>query len=83
MKTPPIYYIEWLDAVADLGWENVTDTVGNAHICYTVGYLVKETDTTFTFATTFSPSDDSSPPQSNARMIIPKNWIKKKRRVKI
>jgi hypothetical protein len=63
--------VSWIDAVADVGWEEKTKA--NIHHCITVGYLVDETDEALCLASTWSID------QTNARMHIPKAWIKNRK----
>ena len=69
--TPKIIQVSWIDAVADVGWE--AKTKAEIHHCITVGYLIDETEEALCLASTWS-SD-----QTNARMHIPKAWIKNRK----
>ena len=69
--TPKIIQVSWIDAVADVGWESKTKA--EIHHCITVGYLVDETDEALCLASTWSVD------QTNARMHIPKAWIKNRK----
>ncbi len=69
--TPKIVQIAWIDAVADVGWE--AKTKAEIHHCITVGYVVDETDEALCLASTWSID------QTNARMHIPKAWIKNRK----
>jgi hypothetical protein len=69
--TPKIIQVSWIDAVADVGWE--CKTKAEIHHCITVGYLVDETDEALCLASTWSVD------QTNARMHIPKAWIKNRK----
>ena len=71
MATAPIVQIEWIDAVADSGWEAKVSAA--IHHCTTVGFLVDETDEAICLASTWSID------QTNARMHIPKAWIKNRK----
>ncbi len=75
IKPKPIY-IEWLDAVADVGWE-ISILSEDVCECKTMGFLIKETKTSYIVASTISGD------QSNARIAIPKKWVKKKRLIKL
>lgn len=66
--TPVIVQVRWIDAVADSGWEEKTKA--EIHHCITVGFLVDETDEALCIASTWSHN------QTNARIHIPKAWIK-------
>jgi hypothetical protein len=69
MDTPSvIIQLRWIDAVADAGWEEKTKA--EIHHCVTVGFLVDETDEALCIASTWSHN------QTNARIHIPKAWIK-------
>jgi hypothetical protein len=69
--SPKIIQVSWIDAVADVGWESKTKA--EIHHCITVGYLVDETDEALCLASTWSVD------QTNARMHIPKAWIKNRK----
>lgn len=71
--TKPVIYVEWVDAVADAGWE--TKIKAETHPCVTVGFLIDENKDALCIASTLSKDD------TNARMHIPKAWIKKRRRI--
>lgn len=71
VATPKLVYLEWVDAVADLGWES--DCKASLHECHTVGYVIDETKDAICVAATWSRT------MSNARMHIPKAWIKKRK----
>jgi hypothetical protein len=73
--TKPVIYVEWVDAVADAGW--ATNPKAEIHPCVTVGFLVDESKDALCIASTISIND------TNARMHIPKAWIKNKRRIVI
>jgi hypothetical protein len=69
METVPlIIQVKWIDAVADSGWEEKTKA--EIHHCLTVGFLIDETDEALCIASTWSHN------QTNARIHIPKAWIK-------
>jgi hypothetical protein len=68
LVSSPLQYIQWVDAVADCEWlENVKAEV---HLCHTIGWVIDETDDALCIASTVSMDN------SNARMHIPKQWIK-------
>ena len=71
VATPKLVYLEWVDAVADLGWE--AGCKAELHNCHTVGYIIDETKDAICVAATWSLT------MSNARMHIPKAWIKKRK----
>ena len=73
--TKPVVYVEWVDAVADAGW--TANPKAEIHPCVTVGFLVDESKDALCIASTISIND------TNARMHIPKAWIKNKRRIVI
>ena len=74
LATTTITYLHWVDAVADVGWE--TDVKADVHDCFTVGFIVDETADSICIASTVSDRD------SNARMHVPKAWIKERKEVK-
>lgn len=71
-----IVYLEWIDAVAGVGWDEIKTKHTVCH-CKAIGFLIEETDKELTIAATISED------QCNARMTIPKAWIKRRRRIKI
>jgi hypothetical protein len=73
LDTAKVVYVEWVDAVADLGWQ--AQTVPCLHPCRTIGYLIGETKDTLLIATTISMQE------SNARMHIPKAWVTNRRNI--
>lgn len=74
LVTTTVTYIHWVDAVADCEWQ--TDVKAEIHDCFTVGFIVSETEDAICIASTVSDKD------SNARMHIPKAWIKERKAVK-
>lgn len=75
LEKAPIIYVEWVDAVADVEWnEKVKAAV---HNCYTIGYLIDENAEAICIASTVSMDS------SNARMHIPQEWIKNRKEVNI
>jgi hypothetical protein len=75
VATTSIVYVHWVDAVADVGWQETAKA--EVHDCHTVGYIVDETPEALCVASTISDKD------SNARMHIPKAWIKKRKVIKL
>lgn len=75
MGTPKVILVEWIDAVCSAGWE--IDTKPELHPCTTIGFLITENDEAVCVASTLSLDSN------NARMVIPKAWIKKRKEVKI
>ena len=75
VETSKIIVVEWYDAVADGQWEE--HAKAELHKCLTAGFLVDETKEAYCIASTISMDS------SNARMSIPKVWVKKKRIVSI
>lgn len=75
MATTKLVYLEWVDAVADSGWDSVKPP--ELHPCRTIGFVVSETKEAICVASTLSLE------QNNARMHIPKKWIILRRNFKI
>jgi hypothetical protein len=73
--TCKIVYVEWVDAVADVGWEDTVKT--EIHPCSSIGWLIGETDDAICLANTVSME------ASNARIHIPKAWIKNRKVITI
>jgi hypothetical protein len=74
VATTTITYLHWVDAVADVEWQN--EVKAEVHDCYTVGFIVDENADAICIASTVSDKD------SNARMHIPKAWVKERKEVK-
>ena len=72
-SAPMIIQVSWIDAVADSGWEEKTKA--EIHHCVTVGFLIDETDEAVCIASTWSHN------QTNARIHIPKAWIKDRKTI--
>lgn len=68
---PALVFIEWIDAVAESGWE--PDTKAACHTAYTVGFIIDENEDAICIASTWSLEE------SNSRMHIPKLWIKQRK----
>ena len=75
VATPKLVYLEWVDAVADLGWE--ANCKAELHHCHTVGFIVDETKDAICIAATWSIT------MSNARMHIPKALITKRKAINL
>ena len=73
LVTSPVQYIQWVDAVADVEWQE--GVKAEVHLCHTIGWIVDETDDALCIASTVSMDS------SNARMHIPKQWIKIRKEV--
>lgn len=71
----PLIYIEWVDAVADCEWND--NVKAEIHPCKSIGWVVSETDDAICLANTISMES------SNARMHIPKAWIKNRRIIRL
>ena len=74
MMIPDLVAIQWLDAHAEAGWQQVGAKETPEH-CLTVGFIVFEDRTCVTVASTISDSE------SNARITIPGQWIVKRWKV--
>ncbi len=71
---PTALYIEWVDAVASNGWED--NHKAELHPCVTMGFLIDENKEAILIASTISMGS------TNARMHIPKAWIRKRKVIK-
>lgn len=71
MAAATVISIEWIDAVADSGWEDKVKA--QIDYCVTVGFLIDETEEAICIASTLSVD------HNNARMHIPKAWIKNRK----
>jgi hypothetical protein len=70
-----IEVIEWYDAQSDDGWEDTKKA--ELASCITVGFLVAEDRKAICLASTWSIDS------TNARMHIPKSWIKDRKTLSI
>jgi len=70
-------YVEWVDAMAECDWEEITES--RIHKCRSLGFLVYEDELTLCIASVVSAEDR----MSNAKIHIPKAWITKEKRIKI
>jgi hypothetical protein len=70
-----IGYVQWVDAVADAGWED--NSKADVHPVLSIGFLVDETDDAICLAAAISHD------QSNSRIHIPKQWIKSIKKVRL
>lgn len=75
MDTSRLIIIKWVDAVSDGGWEE--DEKPDVHGVVTAGFLVSETKEAVCIASTVSGTF------TNARMHIPKIWIKSRKVIKL
>jgi hypothetical protein len=67
--------VHWVDAVSDGGWEE--DEKPDIHHVVTAGFIVSETKDAICIASTVSGTF------TNARMHIPKAWIKNRKVIKL
>lgn len=66
-------FVEWYDALSetDNGWTPVEDCKGDLAICYSLGFLVKETGTSIVVAGHTDPDYDDF----SGEVVIPKVCI--------
>ena len=75
MDSSKLVVIHWVDAVSDGGWEE--DEKPDIHHVITAGFIVSETKDAICIASTVSGTF------TNARMHIPKAWIKSRKVIKL
>jgi hypothetical protein len=75
VDTSRLIVIKWVDAVSDGGWEEHEKP--DIHEVVTAGYVVSETKDAVCIASTVSGTF------TNARMHIPKAWIKSRKVIKV
>ena len=75
VDTTKLVVVEWVDAVSDGGWEEHEKP--DIHHVVTAGYVVSETKDAICIASTVSGTF------TNARMHIPKAWIKTRKVIKL
>lgn len=71
-RQPKLMYVEWVDAVADVGWDDEPEKV-SVHLIKSVGWLVKDNKNEIVLAADYSDGD------TNRRIAIPKSWIRNKK----
>lgn len=71
-KQPKLMYVEWVDAVADVGWDYEVEAT-KISLIQSVGWLIKENKDEIVLAADYSEGD------TNRRMAIPKSWIRNKK----
>lgn len=71
-KQPKLMYVEWVDAVADVGWDYEVEQT-KVSLIKSVGWLVRETKDEIVLAADYSDGD------TNRRMAIPKSWVRNKK----
>jgi|SanBayMetagenome_1026888.scaffolds.fasta_scaffold59665_2 hypothetical protein len=77
-----VEYVEWDDAVADIGWERRSDVALAVQKCASIGRVVREDDQTVVIAGTWG-LDSTADEDTNCRIAIPKGWISRRIRLKI
>jgi hypothetical protein len=75
MDSTKLVVVHWVDAVSDGGWEE--DEKPDIHHVVTAGFVVSETEDAVCIASTVSGTF------TNARMHIPKAWIKSRKVIKL
>lgn len=75
VDTTKLVVVEWVDAVSDGGWEEYEKP--DIHHVVTAGYIVSETKDAICIASTVSGTF------TNARMHIPKAWIKSRKVIRL
>lgn len=75
VDTSKLIVIKWVDAVSDGGWEEHEKP--DIHEVTTAGYIVSENNDAICIASTVSGTF------TNARMHIPKAWIKSRKVIKV
>jgi hypothetical protein len=75
MDSTKLVVVHWVDAVSDGGWEE--DEKPDIHHVVTAGFVVSETEDAICIASTVSGTF------TNARMHIPKAWIKSRKVIKL
>ena len=71
------YLVEWDDAMADASWEILREEDIKDSKCYTIGFLIGETEKHIVIASTY----DEESEHTNARLQIPKGMITKQIKV--
>lgn len=81
-KIGSIEWVEWDDAVADIGWERASDTGLAVQKCVSVGKVVREDERTLVLAGTWGAQGEGDE-DTNCRIAIPKGWISKRSLIKM
>lgn len=81
VKNPQLFYIEWEDACAEVGWkdkEEIDDWISNKGLMVKqVGWLLSEGKTHYNFASRKSDEENDFMQYGNL-IKIPKTWIRRK-----
>lgn len=77
-KNLKIVAITWIDSHAYHGWQSLLEINEINEMCYTIGFLVKETSKSTTVASSYDPENNNF----NGVISIPREAIKSKRLVK-
>lgn len=64
--------VEWLDIVAQVGWEDISHEC-HVHPCSSIGWVLSEDEKQIVLASTISSVDGET--QTNNRIVIPKATI--------
>ena len=76
VRTDRVTVAIWADANSGSGWEDHGSPY-HPHECISAGFLISEDKAQITLAAVWSEQDGLK--QSNARITIPKGWIKSRR----
>ena len=69
MSTKPLLIVKWMDHAAEGGWADVEKFHCPA-VCYSVGWLYKETKTGMTLVSNYSPTEDHKSHQTGNLQFI-------------
>lgn len=76
VKPPKLVFVVWIDAAVDSGWL-MTPVECTAHLCHSVGWLVKDTKREIVLAADISNDTlETGIYDTNRRIAIPRAWIK-------
>ena len=67
--------ISWTDASSIDAWTKVKDLPENAHPCYSVGFLIKQTKLYYYLANTHTREDEENDLLTSGIIMIPKKWV--------
>lgn len=86
MKKHKLEYIEWADSIGvGSSWEHMENLAAKLHVCFSVGWIVKETRKVIVVVPHISPksNEHNSVDSGCGDMTIPKSAIIKRKRLEV
>lgn len=73
-KEYPVILVEWIDAIAEIGWVGIDEIKPEKSICKTIGFLIKENENELVLTNSLTQTED----QFSGYFSIPQGCIKEK-----